>query len=121
LSNVIERSYHLSLDSEVVLPCHLPGHVINAEPSIDRRGGMRADSYDTDNLIPRYPEGIGSVKEAERRLIRQTIVCSGHNLSRAAASLGISRTTLYRKIREYQAETAYDGKSRSKMPVMESH
>ena len=78
-----------------------------------------ADIYDADNLTPRYPEGIASVRESEKRLIRQTIARSGHNLSRAAASLGISRTTLYRKIRKYQVETTTNGKNQSKAAVID--
>lgn len=115
LSNVVERSYYLSQDSKVIRPCHMPGYIVDSDPSTDRRSGPSTGVDDADDLAQRYPEGVASVREAEKRLIRQTIVRSGHNLSRAAASLGISRTTLYRKIREYQVETAVHGKTRSKV------
>jgi transcriptional regulator with PAS, ATPase and Fis domain len=113
----LKGSFYLSLESKIIRPCHLPGYIINPEPLIERRGGLPADIYDTDNLAPRYPEGIASARESEKRLIRQTLVCSGHNLSRAAASLGISPTTVYRKIRKYQIETAVSGKAQSKVAV----
>ncbi len=119
LSNVIERAFYLSQDSKVIRPCDMPGYITNSEPPIDKRNGTPTVTDDADSLAPRRIEGIASVKETEKRLIRQTIACSGHNMSRAAASLGISRTTLYRKIREYQVETAVYGKTRSKVAVVD--
>lgn len=113
LCNVIERAFHLSLDSKVIRPCHLPDYIIASEPSIDAEGGLRTDSFDAVDLIPRHPGGIEPVKEAEKRLIRQALLCSYHNVSRAAASLGISRTTMYRKIKEYDIEAAVTDKGKA--------
>ena len=118
LNNVIERSFYLALDSKVIRPCHLPAYIINGEPLIDRKNGLPTGSYEADNLTLHRPEAVASVKEAEKYLIKRTLICSGHNLSRAAVSLGISRTTLYRKMREYKVETAVNGKIRSKVALV---
>jgi DNA-binding NtrC family response regulator len=40
----------------------------------------------------------------ERRHIRAVLDMTGHHLTRAAQTLGISRTTLYKKIAEYGLE-----------------
>lgn len=43
-----------------------------------------------------------SMKEIERIMIAQTLEQTNQNISEAAALLGMSRSTLYRKIKEYQ-------------------
>jgi len=43
-----------------------------------------------------------SMKEIERIMIEQTLEQTNQNISEAAALLGMSRSTLYRKIKEYQ-------------------
>jgi len=45
---------------------------------------------------------ITTLKEAEKNLIERTILEYEKNISLSAKSLGISRSTLYRKINEYQ-------------------
>jgi DNA-binding NtrC family response regulator len=45
-----------------------------------------------------------SVAEAERRLIRETLMFTENNKTRAAELLGISLKTLHNKLREYEAE-----------------
>lgn len=105
LSNVIERSFYLSLDSEVIRPSHLPHHLLHPSPSIGGTGDSPAAPACSDSSVVRACDGITSVRESEERLIRQTLARSGHNLSRTAASLGISRTTLYRKIKKYLGDT----------------
>lgn len=119
LSNVIERAFHLSLDSKVIRPCHLSGYITVCEPLIERGGGLSTDSSTACDLAPRHAGGVETVKEVEKRLIRQALVRSYHNVSRAAASLGISRTTLYRKIREYDIEAAVNHSGRSKAAVVD--
>ncbi len=46
---------------------------------------------------------LARIDEAERRLIERTLVASGGNTSVAADRLGISRSTLYRKLQQYRA------------------
>ncbi|HEY9216224.1 MAG TPA: sigma-54-dependent Fis family transcriptional regulator [Ancylobacter sp.] len=46
---------------------------------------------------------ISRIDETERRLIEKTLAASGGNTSVAADRLGISRSTLYRKLQQYRA------------------
>jgi transcriptional regulator of acetoin/glycerol metabolism len=48
-------------------------------------------------------EEISRIDETERRLIEKTLAASGGNTSLAADRLGISRSTLYRKLQQYRA------------------
>lgn len=61
----------------------------------------------TARSAPRVPDEIGltSLDEMEKEHIRKVIRASGSNLSRAAEILGITRSTLYSKIRRYKLET----------------
>jgi DNA-binding NtrC family response regulator len=47
-----------------------------------------------------------SLDELERLHIQQVFTAAGKNLSRAAEILGVTRTTLYNKIRKYNLDTA---------------
>lgn len=53
---------------------------------------------------PVSPEGIRMInlKQNEREIIKKAIQLNGGNLSQAARHLGISRRTLYNKIRKYE-------------------
>ncbi len=48
-------------------------------------------------------EEIARIDETERRLIERTLAASGGNTSMAAERLGISRSTLYRKLHQYRS------------------
>ncbi len=43
----------------------------------------------------------GDLRDVERMLVREALAAHDHNLSRTAQALGVARTTLYRKLREY--------------------
>ncbi len=82
LENVVERSVNLA-DGRTITPEHL-AHLVQTEaaPLPPGRGG---------HLLA----------EAERRVIEETMLATGHNISRAAGLLGVSRTTLYNKLKKY--------------------
>src|SRR5207247_2615451 len=88
LKNVVERLTLLSsgpaFDADE-LHTHLPFH-----------GG--GDSGRLENS--RKP-GLSTLVEAERQIIQRTMQSSGGNKALAARSLGISKPTLYRKLRQY--------------------
>jgi DNA-binding NtrC family response regulator len=44
---------------------------------------------------------VQSIREIEKEIIREVLAKKGYCISRAAESLGFSRATLYRKIKEY--------------------
>ncbi len=45
--------------------------------------------------------------DSERAAILEALHASGENLSRAAAMLGVSRVTLYRKLKKHQIRSDY--------------
>jgi len=51
-------------------------------------------------LSGRNPE-ISTIKEAEKNLVKRSLKVFDENVSLASKALGISRSTLYRKIKEY--------------------
>ncbi|MGE5543353.1 MAG: sigma-54 interaction domain-containing protein, partial [Bacillota bacterium] len=52
-------------------------------------------------LDPSQPASNLSIRDVERIMISQTLEQTNHNISEAAALLGMSRSTLYRKIKDY--------------------
>jgi transcriptional regulator of acetoin/glycerol metabolism len=57
-----------------------------------------------DNATPDSGE-IVRLDETERRLIERAIATAGGNMSAAADKLGVSRSTLYRKLHQYRSQT----------------
>lgn len=59
----------------------------------------------TDNAAPSRPtaspDSLPTLEEMERRMITRALADNGGNLTLAAATLGITRQTLYNKIRRY--------------------
>lgn len=109
LSNVIERSFYLALDSELITPDHLPDYMINLQPTRDETNKFifLTDDFNSQNLMSpnRFPEHLTSIKEIEECLIRQILKRSDYNMRRASSLLGISRGTLYRKTKKYKIDT----------------
>ena len=91
LSNLIERS---------VILC--PGPMIQVSDL-----GM---SNNTRSAVPRTSgeTKLSSLEEMEKEHIRKVVAASGRNLSRAAETLGITRSTLYSKLRRYNLEPSSD-------------
>lgn len=83
LRNVVERAV-VTCREKVISPKWLPDRI-----------SMLQHIGTTVNL----PVGI-SVKDAERRFIMQTLAAVGHNKTKAAQLLGLSRKTLHNKLRE---------------------
>jgi DNA-binding NtrC family response regulator/ABC-type branched-subunit amino acid transport system substrate-binding protein len=116
LANVVERAFHMAQDSRIIRPEHLPEHIVDSQWAMDDEGydtnGIllyENTSHKINGLAPQRPEEIHqeayghtlSIKLNEERLIRRTIAESGYNISQASRLLGISRSTLYRKIKKY--------------------
>jgi len=83
LRNVLERALILSRGASVVDVTRLPAEV----------RGIESDAA--------LPHVARSLEEMERGHIERTLRAHGHNRTRAARELGISRATLIKKIREY--------------------
>jgi two-component system response regulator HydG len=90
-----------------------PGNVRELENAMERAAILaQADMIEPGDLPPHVTAGLAlgpapslgspqTLAETERILIMQTLERSGWNHSRTAESLGIGRTTLWRKLKEY--------------------
>jgi transcriptional regulator with PAS, ATPase and Fis domain len=85
LENALEHANVLSR-SGTIQPRHLP-------PEITRANGAPSSL----RQVPRHTS-------AEKQIISAALARTGWNRSRAARQLGIDRTTLWRKIKEYELE-----------------
>jgi two-component system response regulator AtoC len=86
LENVVERLVVLS-ESGILDPHHLPGEIASDSPS-----GPAED----------FKGHVGEAASAtEKRLVSWALKKTGGNRTRAAELLGISRRTLYKKIKDY--------------------
>ena len=76
---------HLVVRDRIVKPAHLPTELSDAQPV------LRA---------PVMTE-VASIDEMTRQAVVRAIEAQGGNLSKVAHTLGISRPTLYRKLKLY--------------------
>ncbi|GAX90337.1 sigma-54-dependent Fis family transcriptional regulator [Effusibacillus lacus] len=114
LENVLERAMNLE-SSEWIEVHHLPSGLLSA-----RRNNVFAGTLSVGNMpagtfpkgdIPDGPlqmEKRDLLEAAEKNLIVQVLKESGGNRSLAAKQLGISRSTLYQKMRRYGIEEKVD-------------
>lgn len=86
MANLIERSVILCTGTEIE-PADL---------------GLPSPSKSSPRIVE--DSGLSSLEEMEKDHIRKVISASNKNLSRAAEILGITRSTLYSKIRRYNLE-----------------
>jgi DNA-binding NtrC family response regulator len=92
LSNLVERSVILCRGNQI--------DVADLGLAVPSRAASRG--MDDSNLT--------SLEDMEKEHIRRVLAGSGKNLSRAAEILGITRSTLYSKIRRYNLEVPGDSK-----------
>lgn len=84
LENVIEQALHLA-ETDILVPDHLPSRVYTPRFSLNNKKSESPDA----------------LRSAEAELVRNTLDACHWNISKAAATLGIGRNTLYRKIKKY--------------------
>jgi PAS domain S-box-containing protein len=87
LINVIEYSFVLCHEGEI-MPNHLPARVTGKQPSVAPR--RRAVKKQND--------------EAERKRILEALAATGGNQSKAAEILGISRVTLWKRLKAFDIQ-----------------
>jgi DNA-binding NtrC family response regulator len=87
LENAMERTAILA-QHDIIVPDDLPTHILAGTPL---------------GAAPSLPQAP-TLAEAERVHILQTLERFGWNHSRAAEALAIGRTSLWRKLKEYQIE-----------------
>jgi len=88
LRNVVERGVILAREGRVT-PDSLPRHVAEARSAVSRRRRF---------FLTTLREAM---REPERRCLLEALRIAGWNKQFAAQALGISRSTLYKKIREH--------------------
>jgi two-component system response regulator HydG len=111
------RQLRLSADAlDRLLAYPWPGNVRELENAMERTAILsRGDTVGRDDLPPHVAAGTGlglapalppqhTLAELDRLHILQTLERFGWNHSRAAEALGIGRTTLWRKLKEYGLE-----------------
>ena len=82
-------------DGSRILPCHLPPEILDSESD-------EAPAADEKNESSRRYQAPGP--EAEREAIRRALRDADGNRTRAAAALGMGRTTLWQKLKAYGLE-----------------
>ncbi len=94
--------------TEFLLNYDWPGSVRELENAIERAVILAKDSLITiadlpqENLALAHPAPMGkNLKEVQKNHILKILTETGENFSEAARILGISRMTLYNKVREY--------------------
>ena len=92
LVNALEYAL-VHADSTVILPRHFPAELRDAVPASPVSEGRN------DALVTRYYRG--SAAEREKELILAALAEAGGNKSIAAEKLGMSRTTLWKRLRQY--------------------
>ena len=93
-----------------------PGNVRELQNAIERAFTLSNDEIDLDSLPPRVRDAAGShtttrdpdglrptLEEVERRQIFETLASVNQDKARAANILGIDLSTLYRKLKRYDA------------------
>jgi DNA-binding NtrC family response regulator/ABC-type branched-subunit amino acid transport system substrate-binding protein len=102
LENAIERAFHVCGEGPLLDAGHLPAVVAAATSGAPATPGMGL-SGPRDASSRASPAGPGPTDEArfdqEKQVISRAILSSGHNMSRASRVLGISRSTLYRRLK----------------------
>lgn len=85
LKNVIERAVMIA-EEDFIQMKHLPSHMIDTKE--------RLHEVDEKRVL--------SINEVERIHIEKVLRIAGGNRQKAASLLGISRASLYRKLRKYR-------------------
>lgn len=93
LENTIERAVILT-KGDTITKLDLPEFLQKLDKPLQLKPGVSHNSGAAASLK-------GELKNSERQIIRNALEQVGWNRKKAAASLGINRTTLYNKMREY--------------------
>lgn len=89
LRNLVENLL-LTSNEERVAPDELPAEVLDESPAL------------RDEVMTGMSSNAGSLEETERFAIARALRHAQGNMAQAARALGVSRSTLYRKMEQYQ-------------------
>jgi Nif-specific regulatory protein len=105
LQNEVERAVVLARDGDTIALRHLSPELVS--PAVRRAAPLTGQAANGRPMAPNSPppaksDSLADVRAAcERNTIAERLVQHNHNVSRTAASLGISRITLQKKMKEY--------------------
>ncbi len=99
LENLIERVVTL-YDDVLIRPEHLPPEMVGGPQDGARQGSWSGGNGLTDTLT-----SGARLEDVEKEAIQRVLLQSRFNKKRAAETLGISRPTLYQKIKRYGLDT----------------
>jgi DNA-binding NtrC family response regulator len=102
LENVLQQAVLICRGSELQVQ-HLPTCILpRAEPTTsDSKGWSPTEKSPSQGLASDEARLTHRVSTVEREIINEALVQAGHSRSRAASRLGISRVTLYKKMKKY--------------------
>ncbi len=89
---------------------HWPGNVRELENCVQRAlhlcegGPLEAEHLNLASSRGRKVPRTGTLEEMNRKMIMETLDHTNHNMAKTARLLGLSRATLYRKLKKYAIE-----------------
>ena len=103
LKNCVDRMAAMCSEGaeELALPTALINHMVAEPPLMNIESERVADLPEFTLRTPTAPAPVISISQSEHRAIEQALAASGGERGRAARLLGIGRTTLYRKMKQY--------------------
>jgi DNA-binding NtrC family response regulator len=106
LENIIEHAVIMA-DDDVIRGSNLPDYIqTTRKPTLALPQGMKETAAMSVGTPDESSEFI-TLAEMEKRLLKETLMKCDGNQTLAAEKLGISRSTLWRKIKEYEIKTSF--------------
>ena len=98
LEHVIQRAVIYCRDGNLT-ERQLPAHVLACRPGPSQEGGPRFEQFIEHEFVP--SNLVRQVAHSEREIIEQTLFQNNNSRTGTAKALGISRVTLYNKMKKY--------------------
>ncbi|QDR82719.1 sigma-54-dependent Fis family transcriptional regulator [Sporomusa termitida] len=103
LSNAISYAVCMNTDG-IIYPEHLPDEIVNASPTpvLPAKEVIETTVEEIESITGNEALTVNlSVKEMEKEVIKKALDNSNNHVRYAAKILGLSKSTLYRKIKQY--------------------
>lgn len=103
LRNCLERAVLLANNGQITVE-ELPPEVMRAPAAVAPQSVPFQSGAPTESIAPTPSSGSLSLRDAERQQITAALEKTGWHRGRTAELLGISSSTLYRRLRDYDLE-----------------